>query len=450
MNHFDSIFDDERRHNQQIEHHIDQLPKTIDKDQRQNYIRTILHNTHIPHTPTQKQTQLLLDPTKEILFGGAAGGGKSDGILMAALQYVQNPNYRALILRRTFPELSMSDGLIPRAEEWLAPTDAKWNESKKQWKFRSGATLKFGHLEYEKHKHLYQGAAFHYIGFDELTQFTKSQYTYLHSRVRKKLVDKDIPLRIFCTSNPGGPGHEWVKSRFIIGDYKFIPSWLEDNPYLDQEEYREGLKELDPITRRQLENGDWDVRLTGGLFDRDKVKMVDIIPDGLEKTVRYWDMAATEQKVGKDPDWTVGLKMGLKNGEYCILDVIRVQQEPGDLEKTLRNSAISDGVDVSIWYEEEGGASGKIVTKHYSKTVFKGFDFKGVRSTGSKANRAKPVSAAWANGNVYLLSAHWNDDFLYEVEAFPQPEGGMHDDQVDGMSGAFTALQEGRLAYGML
>ncbi len=424
----------------------------ITPHQKAVFMATIIDNPYIPHEPTKKQTMALLSPQKEILFGGAAGGGKSDLLLMAALQYVHISDYGALILRRTFKQLSKADGLIPRAHEWLQGTPARWQETEKKWTFPSGATFEFGHLEHENSKYDYQGPAFHYIGFDELTQFSLSQFTYVQGRTRRKK-GSPIPIRIRASSNPGGVGHEWVKRRYITSFSPrrlFIPSRLEDNPYLDQEEYREALMELDPITRRQLLYGDWDVRLTGGMFDRTRAEVIPVAPPDLERVVRYWDMAATKPKPGRDPDWTVGLLMGVKDGIFYILDVIRVQQEPATLEHTLRNAAMMDGTQVMVRGEEEGGASGKIVTNHYARRVFQGFDYKGIRSTGNKADRARPVSAAWDNGLVKLVAGPWVDDFLYEVEAFPQPDGGVHDDQVDGMSGAFTALQSGRLAYGML
>ena len=203
-------------------------------------------------------------PAPEILYGGAAGGGKSDAMLMAALQYVHVPDYSALILRRTYPQLSQEGGLIPRSHDWLSGR-AEWNEQRKTWRFPSGAVLAFGHLQYENTKYDYQSGEYQFIGFEELTQFTETQYLYMHSRTRR-LEGSDVPIRIRATSNPGGVGHLWVYDRFIVGSHPeraFIPAKLEDNPSLDIEEYERSLEHLDPTTRRQLRDGDWTARADG-------------------------------------------------------------------------------------------------------------------------------------------------------------------------------------------
>ena len=120
---------------------------------------------YIPHLPTSKQTAFLLLQGREALYGGAAGGGKSDALLMAALQYVDIPGYAAILFRRTFRDLALPGALMTRAESWLTGTDARWNDEEKTWHFPSGATITFGYLEAEKDKFRYQSAEFQFIGF---------------------------------------------------------------------------------------------------------------------------------------------------------------------------------------------------------------------------------------------------------------------------------------------
>ncbi len=232
---------------------------------------------YIPHEPTEPQKRFLKLDCKEALYGGAAGGGKSDAVLMAALQYADTPGYSAIIFRKTFSDLTLSDALIPRSHEWLAGTDAKWDDKTKTWHFPSSATLSFGYLDTILDHYRYQGSAFQFIAFDELTQHVESKYRYLFSRLRK-LAGSKVPLRMWNTSNPGGVGHAWVKRRFISNKTRpvgteFIPARVDDNPYLDREEYVNSLSYLDEITKAQLLSGDWNVtddnRLVYAAFDRD-------------------------------------------------------------------------------------------------------------------------------------------------------------------------------------
>lgn len=224
------------------------------------------------HQPTERQQAFLALDVREAFYGGAAGGGKSDALLMAALQHVDVPGYAALILRRTYADLALPGALLDRAREWLVNTDAHWNAQEKTWTFPSGATLTFGYLEQENHKYRYQSAEFQYIAFDELTQFSKTQYTYLFTRLRKPSTGAlaSVPLRMRSASNPGNVGHQWVKGRFIQGWNKaqpvyeregrvFVFARLTDNQHIDQDAYRASLRETEPALATQMEHGDWDI-----------------------------------------------------------------------------------------------------------------------------------------------------------------------------------------------
>lgn len=404
------------------------------------FAATILDNPYIPHDPTRRQAEFLLRDEGEVFYGGAAGGGKSDALLMAALQYAEFPNYAALLLRRTYADLSLPGALMDRAYDWLSPTDARPVDGGKSWQFPSGATLTFGYLEAERDKYRYQSSEFQFIGFDELTHFTEAQYTYLHSRLRR-LEGSDIPIRMRSASNPGGVGHEWVKARFITGNLPFIPATLEDNPHIDQVAYMDALSKLDPVTREQLRHGNWDIGIKGELFDRTWMHITERPLTPGARRVRYWDLAATEQKGSNDPDWTVGLLLSTEQGRYCIEDVVRIRRNPGDVERIILQTAQLDGPGVAIRMEQEPGSSGKNTIDHYARSVLSGYDFRGVRNTGSKVERARPVSAAAANGNISVMGAPWAGDLLTELELFPQ--SGVHDDQVDALSGAFAELHTG-------
>jgi hypothetical protein len=245
-----------------------------------------------PHEPYPKQRTFLELDCREALYGGAAGGGKSDALLLSALEYVHEPGYAAILFRRTYTELALPEAIMARSHEWLAGTDARWVDKDKQWLFPSGATLTFGYLDGPRDHLRYQGAAFQFVGWDELTQFPEKPYRYLFSRLRR-LKGSTVPVRVRSATNPGGPGHEWVKARWGIPDdvdfsrvYNangrvFVPARRTDNAALDHDAYEESLAELDTITREQLDKGRW-VRDTSGLiysdFDRSRA-VVDFLPE---------------------------------------------------------------------------------------------------------------------------------------------------------------------------
>ena len=198
-------------------------------------------------------------------------------MLMAALQYVDQPDYSALLLRKTYPELSQPGGLMDRAHEWLQGRGPRWNETERVWTFPGGAKLAFGYLQHSTDKYRYQGSEWDFVGFDELTHFEEDDYVYLFSRLRRR-EGSLIPPRMRGATNPGGRGHRWVRRRFIerkpnpddpsdttgkCAARWFIPARLADNPGVDQVQYRQALEMLDPQTLAQLLEGDWEAREPG-------------------------------------------------------------------------------------------------------------------------------------------------------------------------------------------
>ena len=277
--------------------------KKLAKLEGTNEQKTVSETLDFGSIATQKQTQeivfapnpgpqtdFLAASEREVLFGGAAGGGKSYSLLADPMRYFSNSAFSGLILRRTNDELrqlvSESQELYPKAYP-----GSKWQEKKSQWTFPSGARLWMTYLERPEDVMRYQGQAFCWIGWDELTQHPTS-YSYLYMLSRLRTTDPALPLCVRATTNPGSSGHAWVKKMFIdpapagkafdatdidtgqvlrypdshekagqaLFQRRFIPSKLSDNPYLAKDgQYEANLLSLPENQRRQLLDGDWAV-----------------------------------------------------------------------------------------------------------------------------------------------------------------------------------------------
>jgi len=437
--------------------------------------RAVFNNPWIPKKksprtgrfgPSIKQSLFLCRSERERLFGGATGGGKSWGLLAAAAMFVDLPGYSCIIFRRALTDHSLEGGLIPKSQEWWLDKkipgvgEARWNGVKVRWEFPSKAVIQFGFLACEGDLQRYDSTEWQRICWDELVQFPEYYYSFMMSRLRKD-AGSPIPLSVLSGTNPAKTsadvGHEWIKDRFIknvdgAADRLFIPALLEDNDFIDQEEYERSLANLDHVTFQKLRYGDWDISATGNKFkyawfinDNElsgprRNQIVDRVPV-LDSEVRFWDLAATEpRKRSDDPDWTAGVKIGVGEHKYYVTDVQRFRGTPSTNERRVKQTAQIDGVGVTQYIEQEPGASGKSSIDHYVRDVMAGLPCLGVKSTGDKELRANPFSTACENGLVYLVKAGWNSAFINELCQFP---AGSHDDQVDAASGAFSKLFTG-------
>lgn len=400
-----------------------------------------------PEEPSLPQKVFLRTNAIEALFGGAAGGGKSSALLMAALQYVDIPGYSAILFRRTYADLALPGALMDRFKSWIDGFDEiHWNANSYVATFPSGARISFGYLNNTNDYLRYKGSEFQFIGMDEVTEIRESDYRYLFSRLRRPASGplSQVPLRMRAASNPAP---NWVRQRFIIEGLEknriFVPSKLTDNPGIDADSYRQALQALDPIERRRLEEGDWWSTTLGTLFERESIVIIDqdevSTVSSSARVVRFWDLAATEpSQVTPNPDWTVGTLMLFDKGISYILDVKKARVRGEKVEQLVAQTAYEDGRGVSIMMEQEPGSSGKALVDQYARYVVPGHDFKGIRSTGDKVTRARPFAAAVANGNVRIVRGVWLSDWLDELSSFP--EACDHDDQVDSAVGAFTYL----------
>jgi len=257
-----------------------------------------------PYKPTARQKQAHKSGADETLFGGAAGGGKSEFLLGSLVTLcLLVPGVQVVAFRRTFPDLKRS--LILKLMPRLPKQIAKYNSQDHAWNFANGSRLEMAYLKNENDIYNYQGAEYALVAFDELTQFTEAQYKYLLSRARaggdvlKRMQQLGLTPAVIATANPGGIGHNWVKTRFIDPappmtlfqspatedepdplTRRFIPSLMTDNPHLDQDQYRRMLQAMDPVLRQALLEGNWDI-LDGVRFSQWRAGIHVIKPEDL-------------------------------------------------------------------------------------------------------------------------------------------------------------------------
>tara|TARA_Y100000310_G_scaffold123709_1_gene122480 strand:+ start:46 stop:1656 length:1611 start_codon:yes stop_codon:yes gene_type:complete len=469
----------------------------------------VLQNPFIPHKPTPRQRRFLglhleypeLD-VFEALFGGAAGGGKSDSLLMAAAQYVHEPTYSGILFRRTHTELALPGALLDRALEWWIPAGAHFDAVNKVFRFPSGAKVAIAYLKGPRDHTRYQGAEFQFTGWDELTHWeTDKPYSYVgRSRLRRP-EGSTIPLRTLSASNPGGPGHIWVRDRFVGGgvdvatgepiepSFPYVPSRIADNPHLDRASYVESLMALHPTVRRQLLEGDWSAREPGDYF---RVEWfgpmldpeLDAIPRNESIAIRWWDLAASEKESAAR---TAGVLMArLRQGVRVICHATAFRATPGKRDARIAQQAQLDGHQVVVGIEVEPGSGGIAQVEALAKTL-RGQGFrvvwarpkaetsnkaesrhvvKAASTEKGKAGRCDPVASClergharrgecndtgepwygadagedWMGGRdgLRIYAGAWTQPYLDEVEGFPDAT---LLDMADATSGAWAWLE---------
>lgn len=454
------------------------------------------------------QVAFLENDADVVVYGGAAGGGKSFALLMDPLRYVHHAGFRGVIFRRTYPQITEGGGLWDTAMEIYPRIGGKPNRSNLTVTWASGARISFRHLQHEQSIYSWQGAQVPWIGFDEGTHFIERQTLYLMSRNRSAY---GIPTRLRLTCNPdpaswlatylawwidqttGFPIPErsgvvrwlyrkndenyWYGSKqeakeahpglAAIGSPKswtFVPAKLSDNAVLMQKnpEYMANLLAQSFVERGRLLDGNWKVTASDGLFRAEwfppPVK-ADDLPTRWKRKIRGWDLAATEQKDNNDPDYLAGVLMGEdETGRFWVLDVKRSRISPLKVKRTIYDTAIADGDGVEVALEQEPGGSGKILSREMREWLQASVDeqgkpktpvrvsiFRPDQTTGDKVTRAYPFSAACEQGKVWLAAGPWVKPFLGELVQFPAK--GVHDDQVDAAAIAHRRLRAGNAVF---
>lgn len=441
------------------------------------------------------QEKCLRSSADIIIYGGAAGGGKTWAELAFPLRFIEVRGFGCVIFRKNSNQITNEGGLWDNARDMYSGIDgADCRKGDMAWVFKADngeqlSKISFRHIERDEEVRNFQGAQICGIEFDELTHFSEYAFFYMLSRNRSMCGVKPYVL---ATCNPeadswvakfiswwiGEDGYaipersgkvRWMirrenvvhwadKRQELIERFNlktedemleprsvtFIASSVFDNRALLKvnPQYLANLKALPEVERERLLMGNWKIKPQGGLyFKRIHVNVLDVAPSDIQAVCRAWDFASTEKTTDNDPDYTSSVLMGRrKNGSFVVLDVINVQVRAADVEKLLINTSMSDRAKYGRMYKVripiDPGAAGKIVADAYTKKLA-GFAVRAERVTGSKIMRATPFAAQWQAGNVDVLAADWNEQYFSQLEFFPD---GKHDDMVDASSDSFNEL----------
>lgn len=437
------------------------------------------------------QTQFMASSADIIIYGGAAGGGKTYALLLEALRHKDVKSFGAVIFRHNYNQITAEGGLWDASQKIFNQVpDAHSRKSPKlHWRFDGGAKLSFAHIERDEDLKSWQGTEIAYIGFDELTHFTKHQFLYMLSRNRTTC---GIRPYVRATCNPdsdswvaefiswwidqetgyaipersgqvrwmvvlndiiywGDTPEELAKKYEVnVEDCKsvtFIASRLEDNKILMESDpgYLANLKAMTEVDMERLLRGNWKIKAAAGsFFKRSQVgEILTEVPKDLVAVCRGWDLAATDKDEDDEAAFTAGVLMGRReNGRFVIIDVINRQLKAGDVRSTVLVTAKMDHAKYA-WCRQrlpqDPGQAGKDQKASYME-MLAGFDVHMIPESGDKATRAEPMAAQWQHGMFDLVAGEWNEAYLNQLESFPDSKW---KDMVDASSSAFNEITLG-------
>lgn len=448
------------------------------------------------------QTSFLASSADIVIYGGAAGGGKTFGLLLEPLRHIANGLFGAVFFRRTTKQVRNEGGLWDESMKLYPLAGGVPTEYNLTWKFPSGAAISMAHLEHDKNRLDYQGSQIPLLMFDELTHFSAVQFWYLLSRNRS---DSGVAGYVRATCNPdpdswvaeliawwidaetGYPIPDrsgvvrwfvrlndvlhWADSRQELIDrfpdyptedlqpksLTFIPSKLSDNAILMAKDpgYKANLLALPLVERERLLGGNWKIKPAAGLlFRRSWCPIVGAIP-AASKRRRGWDIAGTPKTETNNPDWTAGVEIArYPNGRFCVTDYTKLRDTPGKVEDHIYVTASHDlarakrqGGEYQVDIPQDPGAAGKWQVAQLVKRLA-GFDVVFSPEGGAKGTRFRPFSAQCEAGNVDILDGDWNEDFFRDLEAFTGEDDGSKDDGPDAASRSFNGYLEDMPGWG--
>jgi predicted phage terminase large subunit-like protein len=431
------------------------------------------------------QEAFLSSTADVVIYGGSAGSGKSFALLLESMRYPCTVSgFDSVVFRRSTVDLRRPGGLWSESMKLFPHAKGMPVAHRFEWLWPGKGSVKLAHLEHETTKLDWHGSQLGFIGFDELTTFTESQFWYLFSRNRSRSGIRPY-IRASCNADAGSwvakliewwidpatgypiPERSGVVRYFVRGQddqlvwfdtklaamlatgqsaetvksFTFIAAKLADNPALTRSDpgYLGNLMMLARVERERLLNGNWKIRPQAGFyFNRSWCQIVDI-PPACIKTVRGWDLASTEQEDSNDPDWTSCTKIGVMHDlRWIILHADAFRGSPAEVDRRILNYAQQDGRDNVTSLPQDPGQAGKAQVAHLTH-MLQGYIVDSSPESGDKVTRFGPFSSQAEVGNVLVLRGRWNERFFNELENFPD---GVHDDDADATSRAFNAISQ--------
>lgn len=444
--------------------------------------------------PQKGPQEMFLSTSADIcIYGGAAGGGKTYGLLLDPLRHKNTKKYTAVFFRKNSIQIHAEGGLLDESKSMYASIKGATLKTspRPRWNFKDGGSISFAHIERDDDLPKWQGSQITAIMFDELTHFSERQFFYMLSRNRTVCGVKPY---VRATCNPdadswvakfiewwidqdtGYPIPErsgklrwmlrrqdaiyWADTREELWErfdlktdeeraepkiVTFIASTIYDNKILldRNPQYLANLKAMATVERERLLNGNWKIKPAAGLFfKRTQLgSILQTVPADVERWVRAWDLAATSEDEGGDPAYTAGVLMGKrKDGRYVVANVINLRLTAADVRATIKHTAQQDKAlykRVRTRLPQDPGQAGKEQAQSYIK-LLAGFDVCAKPESGSKESRAEPVAAQWQAGNFDIVAGEWNEAYLSQLESFPMSK---FKDMVDATSSAFSELE---------
>lgn len=436
------------------------------------------------------QTAFMCSKADIVIYGGAAGGGKTYALLLEGLRHKDVKGFGGVIFRRNYNQITAEGGLWDASHKIYdqVPDCFPGKTPKLHWSFAAGGRLNFAHISCDDDLSSWQGTEICYLGFDELTHFSRKQFLYMLSRNRSTCgikpyvratcnpdadswvanfiewwIDQDtgypIPersgvIRYMCVLNDTiyfAPTAEELAEKYDIDvvDCKsvtFIASRLEDNRALMENDpgYMANLKALLEVDRERLLNGNWKIKPAAGMFfKRSQVGFLENIPDDVISWARGWDLAATSEDEDGDPAYTASVLIGKRrNGRYIVANVTNQRLSSSQVrDMVLATAAIDKKARKRVVQRlpQDPGQAGKAQKESFIK-MLAGYVVKMIPESGSKETRAEPFATQWQHGNVDLLLAEWNEMYLTQLESFPESK---FKDMVDASSSAFSQIENG-------